>query len=371
MADVRKLLISPIDIDTTPIVRYSNLLHNYSLQGVVAPTGWGYVNKDVSSIDGGQALGIIIDNDFEKKVADCDSVLFNFSNHGSNLLKYLKPQIEIAANMGKEILISDSGFGENKKSIEELKNLYHIKTFDKTNDMDDITIQKELFHINTPIILVSGLGERCNKFETQLSLKEFFMQEGYNVCQIGSKDYSNLFGFEAIPRFIFDNKYSTEDKIYLFNHYIKELERNNKPDVFIIGVPGGIMPFNQKATNHFGMLAYIVSNAIRADAVILNLYFDYYLDEYFKEINNYCRYKYDFNVICHGIANTKYDFNIENVEEYITFLSLDSRFTTNNISQTLETKWNIFNIFKDREESKLPQCVYNALTGHENRMRNA
>ena len=365
----KKLLISPLDINTTPIVRYRDLLQNYTLVGAVAPTGWGYENKDVNFIDGGQETAFTVNNDFEEKIKECDSVLFNFSNHGTNLSKYLKPQIELASNMGKEVLISDSCNSENKKNIEEFKNLNNVTILNNIVSMEKTTVYKELFNINTPIVLVVGLGERCNKFETQLSVKEYFEQSGYNVCLIGSKGYSKLFDSEVIPSFLFDNQYDIEEKIYLFNHYVKELERTKAPDVFVIGIPGGIMPFNQKETNHFGVLSYIASNAFRADAVVMNLYFDFYTDEYFKEMYSYCKYKYDFNVICHVIANTKYDLNLENIEEYLTFLSLDSRFTVSNISEKLKTKRNIYNVFKDRTESNIPKSVYDFLTSNVNRIR--
>jgi peptide maturation system protein (TIGR04066 family) len=128
---------------------------------------------------------------------------------------------------------------------------------------DDLTLD-----IDTPVIFVLGTGERTNKFEIQLALRENMMKMGYKASQVGTREYCELLGFHSFPRFMFGNGISEISKIASFNRFIKSLERDECPDVIIIGVPRGIMPFNNRLPNGYGILAYEVSQAVTPDSTV-------------------------------------------------------------------------------------------------------
>jgi peptide maturation system protein (TIGR04066 family) len=374
MTGKRRLVVSPVDIDSTPIVRYRDMMREYSFQGAVAPSGWGYGNKDICEIDGGVETGIHITDDFEKQLDECDTLLFSSSYHTISLPDYVILQIIAAAKRGKEILVSlpiDEG---NKAQLGNTVKNYQSRVayINKNEDLGIMPdrIRYELNTISVPVVMVFGLGDHCNKFETQLSLRKYFLNLGYNVCQLGTKGYSSLFGFQPLPDFLFGDMHNTEEKIYLFNHYIHRLEKETRPDLFIIGVPGGIMPFDNIATNHFGLMAYIITSALKPDAVILNLYYNSFTDDYFRELNNYCKYKFGFDVTCFTIANTKYSLSLEDKVNYLSFLSLGGRYVMTNISEALKVKWNLYNAFAENGAS-LPEHIYNVLAGNVNMLRNA
>ena len=41
---------------------------------------------------------------------------------------------------------------------------------------------------------------------------------------------------------MYDEGVSEKKKILMYNHYLKWIEQSEKPDVILVGIPGGIMP---------------------------------------------------------------------------------------------------------------------------------
>lgn len=366
MDSKRKLVVLSLDIDTLPIIRYHDMLQDYSLHGVSAPTGLGYTGRDIGSIDGGNETGFCFTDDFEGLLDECDSVLFSGTTYDRRLEKYILTQISKAAARGKEILLTMSLEDVKKKQIEEIINdrccLRYIEDIEDRTEVPEY-VPVELSNISTPVIMVAGLGERCNKFETQLSLRRYFTSMDYKVCQLGTKNYCSLFGFKSLPGFLFENVYTPEQKIYLFNDYLLRIEKEEKPDVFIIGVPGGIMTFDNLAVNHFAILPYILSNAVRPDAMVLNIYYNSYDDKSLQDLKNYCWYRFGFEIDAFNVANTKYDINMEDKVNHVAFLSLDSYFVMGNLTVEMQEKWKIYNVLS-KASDRLPEHVYNVLAGN-------
>lgn len=366
MDSKRKLAILSLSNDALPIIRYHDMLLGYSLIGVSAPTGLGYTGRDIGCIDGGVETGFCFTDDFDSLLDDCDSVLFACTTYDMGMDRYILNQIEKAAQSGKEILLSMSLEDTMKRQIDEIiQNRCNLRYIDDRNDKVKIRefIPDELSNINTPVIMVAGMGECCNKFETQLSLRRYFTAMGYKICQLGTKNYSSLFGFKSLPGFLYENAYTPEQKIYMLNDYLMNLEKEEKPDAFILGVPGGVMTFDNLAVNHFAILPYIISNAVRPDAMVLNIYYNSYDDKSFQDLKNYCWYRFGFEIDAFHVANTKYDINMEDKLNHVEFLSLDSRFVMKNLSTQMQEKWKLFNVLS-KNSDYLPEYVYHVLTGN-------
>ena len=82
-----------------------------------------------------------------------------------------------------------------------------------------------------------------------------------------------------------------------FENIFTAMEQNGKLYVLprtisisyiVIGIPGGIMPLSEKYTNDFGILAFMVANALQPDFTVLSLNFDHYVEgfEYYDIIKN-------------------------------------------------------------------------------------
>lgn len=338
---MKTLAIYPFSQELSPIVRYAEQLIEYKSITLLSPKSFGFDGLDVGEIDGGTPLGISVTHNSFDTIPQSDALLIDYHPRIKNPLFY-QDIVKHFANNGKEILLT-----------KKLAQFINIKEEDgykilgnKTTQLGYIDYKKGLREIDVPVITVYGTGNMTNKFEIQLAIRKFFTQKGYKVSQWGTKDYSSLFGFPDLPEFITGNA-SLEDRILYLNHYIYNAVEREKPDIIIIGAPGGIMKYNQYIFNNFGEHAFIIANAVRADIAVLSLYFNYYKLDYFDMMNNYCRYGLNSDVQYFNISNCKTTFNNEKKE--LNYLTMNSSFVMEKIDEEVKQNkdFSVFNVFEE------------------------
>ncbi|MCX7921764.1 MAG: TIGR04066 family peptide maturation system protein [Clostridia bacterium] len=332
MSKKENLMIYPFDSQSSPLLRYCNLLDQYSITAVVSPNGWGMSGKDVGIADGGSNIGITIDRDFDGKLGLCDTVLFTEASALLDFKIFIYPKIQKAIAAGKNIICLmdiENATVEQLREVCDNKGVY-FKKFSPTEDLNPYNEKNvkdtQLLKINVPVIFVLGMAERTQKFEIQLSLRENLINAGYRVSQVGTRHYCEMFGFHSFPKFMYSCSITESDKIIMFNHFIKHIELTEKPDVVIVGIPGGVIPFNNKFTNNFGILAYEISNAVTPDASILSVLYDDYKEEHFERLSTSIRYKLGLDVDCFNLSNIKFDWNASNIENKMIHLTVSTNF---------------------------------------------
>lgn len=60
-----------------------------------------------------------------------------------------------------------------------------------------------------------------------------------------------MLGFYSFPSFMYDSNISEVNKVLMFNRFVRKIEKVEAPDIIIIGIPGGIMPYNRQFTRAF------------------------------------------------------------------------------------------------------------------------
>lgn len=202
------------------------------------------------------------------------------------------------------------------------------------------------------MVFVAGMGEKCNKFEVQMFLKAYFSSLDYNVCVISSRTNAEMFGIHSFPDFMLNHDLDEVSKIINFNHYVKKLEENENPDIIIIGVPGGIMPVSEKHSEHFGVMAFEVFNAIKTDALLFCIHNNNYTMEYFDELQKLCQYRFHTNIDAFVVSNYTYDgFSLE-TEGQIKYLSFTNEDIDSVISRYSENVYGS-STYKNLAESLL------------------
>ena len=191
------------------------------------------------------------------------------------------------------------------------------------------------------------------------------MEDGYNISQIGSKEYSTILGFHSFPDFMYKSNLSEVEKIIAFNHYVKNIEITEKADVIIIGIPFGIMPFDNQFNNNFGVMLYEVSNAIVPDYVILSMTFREYDSQDIDEIKKIMKYKFGCEVDCFNLSNTRIDWNgskefLKKIYTKISTKLVDSK--ANNLKRM---GYPVINIFNDIDKNLLYTNLINSLSDNE------
>ncbi|NLW90738.1 MAG: TIGR04066 family peptide maturation system protein [Syntrophomonadaceae bacterium] len=298
---MQKVLVYPYDREFAPCLRHRDMLEGYVIDRVVSPSGWGLNGKDAGIVDGGTKLGLIVTDDFSDGLKSCDTVFLVDSQHLIDHEQLIKPRIIEALNAKKNVLpllpLSAEFFGANLLSAISQKP--DILEFDPYYEMNKI---------DTPVVGVIGIASDADKFYIQLALRQEFKKLGYKVSQIGSRPYSELFGIHSFPQYIFNAPISETEKIKAFNCFVKAIEDREKPDVIILGVPGEMMPFNDRIYTDFGLLPFEVFQAIQADALVVSIFAERISKEYLEEINYFCRYRFGLMADCFNLSHQIIDW---------------------------------------------------------------
>ena len=167
------------------------------------------------------------------------------------------------------------------------------------------------------------MGECCNKFELQLFLKKYLNRLDYDVCVISSRKNTEIVGLHSFPSFMYGNQMEESEKIISFNHYIKKLEVEEKPDIILIGIPGSVMPISEKHSEFFGVFAFEVFNAIKSDMLLFCIHNNIYTNEYFEELKKLCQYRYQSDIDAIVVSNYSYDSLSLQTEGKLKYLSFD------------------------------------------------
>jgi peptide maturation system protein (TIGR04066 family) len=364
-----RLLIYPYNMEFTPVLRHMGLLTKYEIVCLVSPNGWGFAGKDAGMADHGPDIGILVSADFEKSLYLCDTVMIVESHLPFNFEKNIFNKIKLAVKSKKNIICS---LKLDREVIEEISSLcncerVYFKYFEGIHNVlpEGIVIENEsIEELNTPVILVLGIAERTNKFEIQLSLREKIYKSGYRISQIGTRPYCELMGFHAFPSFMYGNAVSDVNKVLMFNRFIKKIEKAEEPDIIIIGVPGGIMPFNRNFTNKFGLLAFEISQAVAPDVVIASLLYEDYKPEGFDTYTNSIKYKLGFEVDFFNIANMQFDWMRAYEEHIMSYVSLDYKFIDEKKMNYISNEIPVFNILNNDDASKIAEQTIKKLTGY-------
>jgi peptide maturation system protein (TIGR04066 family) len=370
MNSKEKLLIYPFDIQSSPIVRHANLMDNYELAGIVAPNGWGFSSKDAGYVDGGECIGINVNSSFNELIDTVDTVLFMESYNKLDINKLVYSKIQVAADKGKNIIctlnLEDELFKEiNEKCISKGKYLKYFSPSKGLNICSDMCDLESLLEITVPVVFVLGAAERTQKFEIQLSLRENLIEAGYKVSQVGSRHYCEMLGIHSFPDFMYSTCLSETKKIILFNNYIKKIELEEQPDILVIGIPGGLMPFNKEFNNNFGIFAYEISQAILPDIAIFSTLYGDYLPVYFEKIALSIRYKLGFETDFFNLSNNIFDFKGSKMLRSIQYLTVDSELVDVKKQNFKNNKIPVTNILNREDAKTLADNVIKKLTGND------
>lgn len=293
-----RAIIYPYNLSVSQIMRKRNLLNQLDIQDYVTPRGYLEEGKDLSCIDEDSFTGINAKNDFMKSLEMVDTVIW------AEYLHYLRldcknsfkntifKNIENAINEGKDIFCLERLSNDEKEYFNKIAMRKKIKFTYFNAEIDNNQVIAQNNAIDIPVIGVMGLNDNCMKFNSQLILRESLQKHGYKVSQIGSKHYSELFGFHSFPSFIFDYNISIIEKIYAFRKFILKIIQEEVPNVMIIGIPRGILNTSDTIIDNFGIIAYLVTCSVKFDYSILNIPCFSINNDFLQEIELLMKYKY-------------------------------------------------------------------------------
>ncbi|MDR1136024.1 MAG: TIGR04066 family peptide maturation system protein [Clostridiales Family XIII bacterium] len=295
---MENLLMYPFNKSFMPYVRHQDMLNDMHITSLISPNGWGLVGDKINTPCG----DIIVSDDFDYALESCTCVWFIEDDIIALPKDILWTKLRAAITHGKNIVYTRC---RDREEVQEMVALIpsglditpqcigHNKLLDS---------KKVLYDIDTPTIFVIGNAECSDKFEVQLSLRKQFVNMGYKVSSVSTRWDSAIIGVHPFPEFMWDVRLSEEDKVYRYNGYIKEIEMMESPEIFIVGIPGGIVPYSRKQLNHFGITAYEIAMAIKCDSAVFCSLYSNYLSEYFDEISKLILSRFEIAIDYHHIS---------------------------------------------------------------------
>lgn len=337
---MEKMMIYPYSRAYEPYVRNKGILGEYTISALVSPRGWGYEGNIVAD---GQGEEYMVSADFSEQLDACTSVWFVEDGRLKMPQGLLREKLLKAVDQGKKILYTrydDENYEEMKKLIpaelyiEEKMELQTILNLlpDRTYDID------------TPIVVVAGTGQDTDKLAIQLILKQKFQEKGYATTVISSRRDGDWDGVYSMPSFVFDCSVGETEKIIKLNHYVKQIESKDRPDLFIVGVPGAILPFDGIDHNEFGILAYEMSFAVPCDVAVLCMTYSSQFKGDYGKLAKDMENRFGFNIAGIHVAAMVPDPQDFYEERKMIYVSIDQKVVEKKVSEINEdTVWNILN----------------------------
>lgn len=362
-----KIIVYPYDEQFSPVLRHKQLLEDYEIAGLVSPMGWGFTGKDAGQADKGSVMGINVSSDFEGRLDQCDAVLFCESRISLDFEKYILKNVIKAVERRKNIIftmpLTNDAFNTIQNRCDEhgVSFKYYNYKSEKVEYQEKGADCHTIHDIDTPVIFVLGNGDRTNKFEIQLALRENIQKMGYKISQVGTREYCELFGFHSFPLFMYST-ISEVNKVVLFNRFIKKIEKEETPDVIIIGIPGGIMLFNNNLPNGFGILAYEVCQAVTPDASVFSCHYEDYEKDFFTRMTDTAKKRLGCKVDCFSISNSLVDWQHSNYEKKMIYTSLDTGFVDEKIKKFKKLNIPVFNVLNSGDAGQMADYLINKLS---------
>ncbi|WDV45028.1 TIGR04066 family peptide maturation system protein [Clostridiaceae bacterium M8S5] len=362
-----KLIIYPYNYEFASIIR-NNLLSEYEIVHLIAPRGFALTGKDAGIADHGSAINIDVKTNLKDHIEECDTVLIADCVVLENFKKTIYKNIEDILASKKNVLctmtLEENQLRKYKKLADE--NNVYFKYYGEYPNYDvviDMQWKNSIYETEVPVVFVLGETEYTNKYEIQLMLKQQLNNMGYKVSLIGSRHYSELFGVRALPNFMIRDEVNESDKIILFNRFLKIVEKQDEPDIIIVGIPGGIMTHSKKFTNRFGLLAYELAQAITPDFVVLSLLYNEVDNKFYEEINTLMKYRFGFEIDCFNISNIQLNQQASLDQNKLIYDYIDYDFVVDK-KQEIDANKHIYQIFDKNDRLTLVNQIIETLSGY-------
>ncbi len=359
-------VVYPYDIESAYFFRYDYFNKDFQVVGAVSPPGWGLHGNDVLGVCKEKHCGIEVVKSFNEVDEDFDTVILVDSYNDLDFNTYIFPKVKEILQKKKNLICTKILDNESKMALKKLcESIGVIFKYYNNETYNSNIIKGELYDINVPVIFIMSIASRTNKFDIQLTLKRDLGEMGYRTSIIGSKNHGEVFGMHNFPNFMFDDQIKESKKILMFNRLVKEIEKNENPDAIIIGVPEGIMPIGKVLNNNFGIIPYLVCNAVKPDTTILSLlYTKNYDKEYFEEVERVLKYKFDCNIDCYNLSNIFYDYQESENNNSTIYTIIDSDFIDFKKDKYKSSK-PIFNILNIEDGKSMSKYITNILSNGE------
>lgn len=347
-----RVLIYPYSRLLRPFVVYQKLLEDdLEITSVVSPGGWGLAGDVINSF--GEKY--MVQTDFEKEISHCDCVWFCEDEQNELPEKILKDKLLKAIKYDKKIIYT------RKERFADIDLEPYVRETAKYKRRVEPMFMNKLLAIDVPVITILGNYKNTDQLEVQLALNYEFTKRGYKVTSIIPMQSASLFHAHMISESVIKDQKNSNDRIISINHYLKVLADNEKPDIMILGISGGIYPYDDTACIEFGQDIYETIHAIKSDFSILCSIYGAWIEEELEREKDVLKNRYQLAVDVVHLSPYYWNRNENsaNVRRGDT-IELDDGFLYEKVSRL--DKSDIWNLRKYENVQKITDEIIEALS---------
>jgi len=321
MSPKKTAMVYPYNNEFTPYLRFWDY-PEYEINHLVSPKGLMLHDKDASWADMGPHIGITVESNFFEVLNQVDAVIL--ADYGSYVTPrglsgyYIEQKLDLslekaklALSHGKEVFcLADLGADRTEELKIYSQEAPGVLCFSPENHQPPLhKIITPDTKITAPIVFVLGESENTGKFQVELSLRENLTQRGYRVSLLGSRRNCEVVGARSLLTILLNSHIRESEKIDNIHKYIYWVNQEEQPDIIIVGIPGGILPFNEKLHNGHGILAFMVSRSITPDFTVYCMnHWENINQEFLQCFRDILKYRFGCGLDCIHMSRNELDW---------------------------------------------------------------
>lgn len=245
---ISEAVIFPFNKETRNIIKFIHLL-NFRVWKICDLKYMKTCNKTCREVTNGFL-------DSEMKISNIDSINWE-EKFDTFILGHVREISMIKKTDYIKLIIEKCiKYNKNLYAFDNLDGYRHLTYVMKQKDLkvyypkiEAINIPPNLFgklhNISIPVVGIFGTSAKQGKYNVQLKLRELFLEDGYNLGQIGSEPNALLFGMDYVYPNGYDGSVNVNsyEEITILNNMISTLEDEGK-EVVLVGGQSQITYYN-------------------------------------------------------------------------------------------------------------------------------
>lgn len=367
MENKKKAVVYPFTREFLPYVSYLHSSHpDFTITSLVSPKGYFMDGKDAGHFDNRGAIGIPVTEDIDSALRDTQALVIPDSPVCSRMRTTILNQIKSALKMGHSVYCA---MQLEEAEISELSSMSEKGEFIylnlPENDIASRWRSDKIEEFDIPVVFIGEVMEDNQAADLLFSLTALFQKEGYQVSAVSPDANIRLSGLHSYP-LSFSSSASDEDKVVFFNQYVHSIAENEHPDIILIQLAGGMIKYNNAHLNGMGIGAYLVSQAVQADGVIVSITSDMTNTDLFEELRVLFKHRFGTEMIAIHLSNRAVDAANQLTSVGKTEYCCYPQSYVNQLIAELCTgsKIPVYNIFSPGEIGRLYESVISYLAGN-------
>ena len=307
----KKVLLYPCGKEDLAIIQHIKEKSNrYMISSAVAPISFLKEGRDLGNLDNRYPLGLVVHNDFEEALDDCELVLFLEVHQKYLLYQDVVDKIVFALKKRKSVKCAFALLPEDVERLKKIAEEYNSDFLYFSTKPEGMIMASGLYKIGVPIVFIGDMHQYSHSNDVLIAITEELKNRNYTAVGIIPNRNDVFIYYEVIPDFLVKPGLKEDEKVVYFNQFIHEIEKTQQPDIILIGMPSPLMQYAQEVTQSYGIVPIIIGTAANPDFLVVCAGISSLSQTFIDSISNYLMGKIGAAVDALAISNYQVDHSV-------------------------------------------------------------